>query len=542
MTTEFFNSTVQWIAIGIFFFLLVYSTLQKPSEMQKHVTVLTIASILFLGGYLVRIESADIQTAMLGATISYMGQPFVMLSALMLIATFFGHKIPKSHFVLLACCAAAIPIVVYTNPHHYLFYATVDFDPDALHSPLITTHGPLYNVNLLLAFACFVAYIHIISSGYRKVKSPVRKRLSIYSILMVVSGVVGYLLYFLKLTNGYDTTMFGVSLGAVFLAVLFFRCRIFDIVDKAKDYALDSSDEGLVIFDDANAVIYENSTAASLMEHDIPQEYIDIISPFDDSPAKTEIRDCDDRHYSVCVRPITKNGDYLGKSVEMHDISDSINHRALLEEAVRVTTERLETVQRTIFGSIASIVEARSLETGDHIMRVSKYTEMIAQALRNRGDYADVLTDEYINTLTLSAPLHDVGKISIPDAILLKPAKLTPEEFEVMKTHAAKGAEIIATTMEGLESEEYISMATDIARYHHERWDGNGYPAGLQGERIPLSARIVALADCYDAMTSERCYKEAFPNREAIAIIRQERGSHFDPKVVDAFFALAEIT
>jgi len=529
MVAEFFKITIQWIAIFIFFLLLVYAALQKPSEMQKHVIMLTIASILFISGYLIRIYAETMQAAMIGSTVTYMGQPFVMISAVMLIASFYGYRVPKWFFVFLCGLGGCVPLAVCTNPSHYLFYATAVFDTTAPYVPLITTHGPLYNVNLCFAFGCFVAYVVLILRGYRKVRSPIKRSLSLYSILMVVSGMLGYVVYFLKLTGGYDSTMLGMALGAVFLSVLFFRCRIFDIVDKAKDYALDISPDGLIVFDDSDSIIFKNAAAEKLMATLFPAEQIEAL------PSGESQLDLDKQHYAILVHTIASHGSYLGKSVEMHDISDSVNHQARLEEAVRRTTERLETVQRTIFGSMASIVEARSVETGDHIKRVSTYTEMIANSLRDIGLYRDILTDEYISTLVLSAPLHDIGKVSIPDAVLLKPGKLTAEEFEVIKTHALKGAEIIETTMNGLESEDYIAMASDIAKYHHERWDGTGYSCGLKGTEIPLSARIVALADCYDAMTSVRCYKDAFPDEKAMEIIRSESGTHFDPDIVEAF-------
>ncbi len=221
--------------------------------------------------------------------------------------------------------------------------------------------------------------------------------------------------------------------------------------------------------------------------------------------------------------------------MEIHDITTTYNYRLGLEQAVRETTEHLSYIQRTIFASMASIVEARSLETGDHIRRVSEYTRIIAETLQQSGRYADILTDEYIQTLVLSAPMHDIGKISIRDAILLKPGKLDPDEFDEMKLHTVNGEKIIRATMTGLESESYIHMAAEIALYHHERWDGTGYPTGLSGEAIPLSARIVAVADCYDAITSQRCYKGPTPSPEALEILRFESGTHFDPLVVKAF-------
>ena len=182
-------------------------------------------------------------------------------------------------------------------------------------------------------------------------------------------------------------------------------------------------------------------------------------------------------------------------------------------------------------------MEARSGETGKHIVRTGQFVLLLAEQLRQTAAYPDVLTDAYIRRLVDAAPLHDIGKITVPDSILMKPGKLTPEEFDVMKQHAAAGVDIIHKIMDGIESREYVAMAKEVAHYHHEKWNGSGYPCGLSGESIPLSARIMAVADVYDALRSERCYKEAMDKETARNIIFESSGSHFDPKVVEAFRA-----
>jgi putative two-component system response regulator len=165
---------------------------------------------------------------------------------------------------------------------------------------------------------------------------------------------------------------------------------------------------------------------------------------------------------------------------------------------------------------------------------------LIAERLRERGHFVSQLTDEYIRDLERSAPLHDIGKVGIPDSVLLKPGKLNAREWAIMKTHA----EIGAATLEGVilqnSSQDFLLMGCEIARCHHERWDGGGYPAGLKGEEIPLSARILALADVYDALTSVRPYKAAWTHEEALSWVEEHSGSHFDPTVITAFLGVAE--
>jgi len=522
-------NVTEWVAIAGFFFLLTYSAMQKHSEMQKHITVLTISCILMLVGYIIEVGAECLETAMVGAFVSYLGKPFIMLSSFMLVTTFYGNQVSKPLFAVLFSYCALFSLMVCTNSQHHLYYATASFNADAPYTPLVLTHGPLYVLNIINSAVFFVFSVLAIVLGLRKASSPMKRRLSIYSVLMVLSGMVGYLLYLLNLTNGYDSTVLGVSVGAFFLGVMFFRCRIFDIVDTSKDYALDISLDGLIVFDDANTIVYENKTANDLRQLRLPLSYLNSLQDGE------TVHQADGNVYSINVNSISYKSEQLGKSVEIHDITTTYNYRLGLEQAVRETTEHLSYIQRTIFASMASIVEARSLETGDHIRRVSEYTRIIAETLQQSGRYADILTDEYIQTLVLSAPMHDIGKISIRDAILLKPGKLDPDEFDEMKLHTVNGEKIIRATMTGLESESYIHMAAEIALYHHERWDGTGYPTGLSGEAIPLSARIVAVADCYDAITSQRCYKGPTPSPEALEILRFESGTHFDPLVVKAF-------
>ena len=196
---------------------------------------------------------------------------------------------------------------------------------------------------------------------------------------------------------------------------------------------------------------------------------------------------------------------------------------------------RVSSMQNHIISGLANLIENRDMNTGGHIARTSAYVKALAEAARNDGVYADVLTDHYIELLYTLAPMHDVGKILVPDSILLKPARLTAEEFEKMKTHTVHGERIVTEILNGITDEEYLSFAADIATGHHERWDGSGYPKGLKGEEIPLAARIMALADVFDALVSERVYKKPIPPEEAFKIIEEESGTHFDPKLVQVF-------
>ena len=195
----------------------------------------------------------------------------------------------------------------------------------------------------------------------------------------------------------------------------------------------------------------------------------------------------------------------------------------------------LEYYHSEMIMGFATLVENKDGNTGGHIRRSSAYARLIAGNLKKNRKYRNIITRDYINHLIQSAPMHDVGKVGISDAILQKPGALTPEEFETMKGHAVAGGRIIQETFGHLLDTQYRDMAFQVARYHHEKWNGRGYPDGLAGEEIPLCARIMAVADVFDAISSRRCYRDAMPLEECYRIIEKGRGEDFDPDVVDAF-------
>ena len=197
--------------------------------------------------------------------------------------------------------------------------------------------------------------------------------------------------------------------------------------------------------------------------------------------------------------------------------------------------EAFDDAQDAIISALAKLSEYRDPETGAHLLRLKKLCALICSFLAATEKFQDIITQEFTNDLVRSSPLHDIGKVGIPDAILKKPGRLTPEEFEIMKTHAKIGGDTLRTVYDQYPSQSFIKCGMDVAYGHHEKWDGSGYPQGLQGESIPLVARILALVDVYDALTCRRVYKEPFPRDKANAIINQGSGIHFDPDIVEAF-------
>ena len=237
-----------------------------------------------------------------------------------------------------------------------------------------------------------------------------------------------------------------------------------------------------------------------------------------------------------------KTGDeieHLYKSIAK-TTRDTVNY---INESQR-KNEAISTFQSGMINVMADLVESRDQSTGEHIKNTSAYVEIICDELIKEGKFADVLDEEFKKNIVSSAPMHDIGKIKVSDVILNKPGRFTDEEYEIMKSHAAEGAKIIASVKKTVENQElkenYLGEAENMAHYHHEKWNGEGYPCGLKGEEIPLSARIMAVADVFDTLVAVRVYKPAMPFEKAMGIIKKDAGTHFDPVIAEAFLNAEE--
>lgn len=236
--------------------------------------------------------------------------------------------------------------------------------------------------------------------------------------------------------------------------------------------------------------------------------------------------------------------DYIGKpfipaimqrrvkrTVELED------YRRGLEDMVQQQLKKITQLQQDIIITMANLIEGRDGTTGEHVKHTSIYTEYLIRKLQQREIYREELTPEFADYLKKAAPMHDIGKITVPDSILCKPDSLTEEEYRLMQLHAEEGGRLIRENMSRLAEPEFVRIASNVANYHHEKWNGKGYPKGLKGEEIPLEARILALADVFDALIAKRQYKQGMSLEEAKTIMEKERGESFEPVLLDSFFS-----
>jgi len=271
--------------------------------------------------------------------------------------------------------------------------------------------------------------------------------------------------------------------------------------------------------------------------HDIPVIFITAKTSEEDESEGLELGAVD--YISKPIKPLVLLSRVKSQLAFTASQSFLKDQNAFLEEEVKRRMQENEIIQNVSIRALAHLAETRDPETGEHILRTQSYVKLLAKQLQSHPLFKETLTERYINILTKSAPLHDIGKVGIPDIVLLKPGALNDQEWEVMKTHSAIGAHAIEMTEDDLSQPiEFLTIAKEIAHWHHERWDGSGYPDGLAGNDIPLSARIMAVADVFDAVATKRVYKAAFSLEEAKGIIISGRGNHFDPDIVDAFIEL----
>ncbi len=224
----------------------------------------------------------------------------------------------------------------------------------------------------------------------------------------------------------------------------------------------------------------------------------------------------------------------IRRTLEMED------YRRNLENMVAQQLQRITQLQQDIIVTMANLIESRDGTTGEHVKRSSEYVYFLVNKLCEKGIYGDVLTSQYVNYLYKAAPMHDIGKITVSDVILQKPGSLTDAEYEEMKLHTSRGGELIRNNMSNIVDNLFVEIASDVASYHHEKWDGTGYPKGLKGEEIPFAARIMAVADVFDALVAKRQYKDGMSLEQALEIMEKERGIRFEPQLLDVFLGAKE--
>lgn len=532
---------IQYVGIIVTLLGLMYLLQQWPSRPQSFMLFLGIAVLVNLVGYLFEMSSTTLEGALTATKLTYVGKIYVPPLALFFVLYYCGIKVSKVFVGLLTVVHTAVLVLVLTCEYHDLFYTTISFSQDGVFPHLEHMHGVVYVGYTALVLCYAIVMLGICAHRYRKSEQEERNKVA-YLSMIVLLPVLGLVLYLSGVTMGYDATAVCYVWSGIILLVSIFRHDFFDTVNLAKNYVVENLSDGLVVLGNQGQFVYANAPALRLFPQLSGKDYNEAVEEIQKYCHKGMRMHKDRKVYKVTKQDILQNRKLRGKMYYLQEVTDSFYYTAKLEDEVRGKTRELLHSHHALIVSLANMVEARDGTTGLHIKHTSAYVEIMAKALRKKPKYEKQFTESYISVLREAAPLHDIGKISIEDAILRKEGALTAEELKTIQSHPELGAQIIDTVLAEAEQSAYLETAREMALCHHEKWDGSGYPRGLQGEEIPLSARIMAIADVYDALRSERSYKAAYSKEEAKSIIMKQAGIQFDPELVLVFLEnLAEI-
>jgi len=445
--------------------------------------------------------------------------------------------------------------------HTTLYYASQYISTHNGYTQLHFTTGPLYFLFPLQLFVYTVAIIGISVYCFHHRKTVSYKSLTYLSGMLIITIA----LYLTKLIFRYELNIIPLAyaIDGVILIFLLKRLGLYDLSSSLaqSEYLQDTT--GYILFDDEMAFLTKSDSSLAfcpeLAQAHVDYPLPDLVENF--SKMNSWLRELKASgehsmiHYEqqndmelkyttarILLDSFGKRKTY-GYLISIADVTDERRYLNLmaryneeLKRDVEKETRHVKAVQEKLILGMANMIENRDNNTGGHIKRTSRCIEIIADELRRR-DKDNVITEQFCSALVKAAPMHDIGKIAVDDDILKKPGKFTDSEFEQMKEHAAKGADLLMTIIENVEDAYFIQIAENMAHYHHERWNGTGYPENLTGQNIPLEARIMALADVYDALVSERCYKPKMSFEQAANIIREGMGTHFDPALAEVFEA-----
>ena len=492
-------------------------------------------------GYLAALYASTLESYVTAIQLSYGGRVWYTFTLLLFTAELCKKKFPAILKAILILFSTATFVMVITVMMHNLYYKISGFSMEGYFPRLLWERGPWYNLFMLVQIVYMTIIFFWLFDEFKKVKNQTEKK----KFIMVIASMITQSLFFilemigLKGVKGYyDLTMIGCLLGTIFIYIAILRFDLMETRQLAEKFMIDKLAEGIIATDSDGEVQYFNQPAKNLFpelkigDKKIPDKVLKMLE--DGKKMKNEMSD---EHVSIADRiflaeenDLIRNDKCFGKIYTLIDETEHIRYMKE-KENLRVKQLEIENYKKqirmgneTIF-SIANAVEARDKLTGRHSLRVSEYAVLIAEELG--------FSTDQMEQLRKTGLLHDIGKIGVPDSILNKPAELTDDEYEIMKTHTTIGSEI-------LKDFTFIPHVDEGAKFHHERYDGTGYPTGLKGEEIPLNARIIGIADAFDAMTANRIYRKAMNIEDVKKEIKNCAGTQFDPKLAEILLKLIE--
>lgn len=540
----------QYICIIALFFEILYVARQRSSRMQTLLLLVMFFTLINIVGYTLEMRSTTKELAMQSLKFTYIGKPFILFSLYLFVMEYCGVTVPKILRNIFFTICLVISSLVFTSEYQTLFYSSVEFTQDGLFPHVILGHGILYNIYTVFLCYYFISMIIVCIKKYKKTDSSLVKKQLMLLLILIIFSAGCLIAYLAGLTNCYDATAMAYIVAVFFFERLMRKYGLFDTLTLAKDEAIDHMKNGLIVTDVYGNKVYSNTEADKILQcvktfghKDKTLDYLNELASegkplFISQKLAPELEDISGNEnyvYELSLRDILHGNMNYGQMLIITENTDHYYYTERLQNEVTKKTKEVVLIQRDIIGSFAAIIEARDGITGLHIKNTGNLVKVLVNIMAEDSRYSDIITPDYAQMVADAAHLHDIGKVAIPDSILQKKGKLTDEEFAVMKTHPQEGAKILDNTIKGLESDAYYQIAHDMALYHHERFDGKGYPTEISGSDIPLAARIMAVADVYEALRSKRHYKEGFPKDKSMAIIRENIGTQFDPDIAALF-------
>lgn len=549
------------MVVFLYFIIFLLSLIMTGRFLYKNSKVDT-TFVLF--GMLVNINSLGrvvvslsegLEMAIFGNYFLYIGGCFTPIMAIVLLGKISGLKPPKILIAFLSIYAGIIMSFVFMIGKNKYYYKSVSLGHSDGYSYLIKEYGFVHRFYSLLLVIYAAVMIYYVIRAIRE-----REKMSIWTISMISGLAIAiFIVYVLERLFGSKISYLSVGyLIAIGMLIKFFNhVNLYDMtstiissIEKMKEY-------GYIVLDHkkqyitANDYIKEVFPVVKTWKVDSPipsydraayQEILDGINDYKEEEDKKRILRFGDRYFQVIIRKLVHRNKEIGYLLEFvdrtieecyHKTIEDYN-RSLAKEVAEKTEDILHIKDMMVLG-MAELVESRDNSTGGHIKRTSHVVRILIDTIQRLNIL--FLDRQFCRNIVKAAPMHDLGKISIDDKILKKPGKLTEEEFEIIKTHSTKSAELVESILKGVEEESFVRVAVNVARYHHEKWNGTGYPEGLRGTDIPLEARIMAVADVYDALVSKRCYKKEMDFDEAAKVMLKSMGSHFDPALKNVFLS-----
>jgi len=543
--------------------LLLISRL-KSSEEQKLAFFSTVVSLILCAGYWEVLES-KCQTMMIvnGTKLKYLGSFLLSMQILMTLA-YFGFRIPIVVHVLTWGLIGFFSVLAFSFDHKALpwhawliqdFSITMPRDIPSLHR----VNGWAYKIFMALAgaYAVYFTVGTVVTLLRHRSRRPAGTVLTLF-LLVIIPLFCFFMeksIIHIAQTDTVPVVPAGFTVSTLLFAYLLLVRRFCDVNNMASSIFFDTAGTPAIVINKHGRITNINEPArkafqefsrasmfrniSSVLPYELRGTFSRLLKDSgmrDGSVAvpssATEVVERNGRVFMPKLRSIMTDETLFGYVLWLEDVTLIVNYKKDLEAEVTRKTKKLEVLRDNMVMGFAALAENHDMSCKGHLRRTAFYTQLIADELMKEGKYTGEINSRYVDKMRQVAPLHDIGKNYIDKGILEKQGKLTPAEFGIMTTHTLLGADFIERTLKETEDVEYYQMAHDVALYHHECWDGRGYPKGLEGSQIPLCARIMAVADVYDALTSQRPYKGKMPCTEALQYIKERAGTQFDPTIV----------